>query len=279
MEQAIDVRVEAVLIDRVGIHPERRAERHDRPVVEIDQRLSKQVDAILHHPQFQELEGAWRSLAYVVDNVDFRENLFDVGHHPGVERHVQRDDRLGVGRLQAAQVLGRRLTMITFPVRSMIVTVPASSPHSGCSMNAIRSSDGENRARLIQRGVQVRRPPGTGRRPPQQDDDRDLLNRSVTHILAVENTKLVLSVGGVLVLVSALARVADLPWRCVSAGPPGPDPRFERGLHRAEVVERDAYDELLLALVALAVFESDQTVIDQLELEAVAIADGFFAAG
>ena len=58
----------------------REAKRVDKAAVEamiaeIDRRLGRQVDAILHHPDFQRLESAWRSLAYVVANVDFRENV------------------------------------------------------------------------------------------------------------------------------------------------------------------------------------------------------------
>jgi type VI secretion system protein ImpC len=47
----------------------------DQMIVEIDARLSQQVNAILHHPDFQRLESAWRSLKYVVDQVDYRENI------------------------------------------------------------------------------------------------------------------------------------------------------------------------------------------------------------
>ncbi|MCC7540806.1 MAG: type VI secretion system contractile sheath large subunit [Deltaproteobacteria bacterium] len=60
--------------------PNRAAERVDKAIVdamiaEIDQRLSAQVNEILHHPDFQKLESGWRSLKYVIDNVDFRENI------------------------------------------------------------------------------------------------------------------------------------------------------------------------------------------------------------
>ena len=44
----------------------------DSMIAELDQRLSKQVNEILHHPTFQKLESAWRSLKYLVDNVNFR---------------------------------------------------------------------------------------------------------------------------------------------------------------------------------------------------------------
>ncbi len=47
----------------------------DQMIVEIDARLSQQVNSILHHPDFQRLESAWRGLRYVVDQVDFRENV------------------------------------------------------------------------------------------------------------------------------------------------------------------------------------------------------------
>jgi type VI secretion system protein ImpC len=44
-------------------------------ISEIDQQLSSQVNAILHNDQFQKLESAWRSLWYLVDNTEFRQNI------------------------------------------------------------------------------------------------------------------------------------------------------------------------------------------------------------
>ncbi len=60
--------------------PQRANEKVDRAlidamIVEIDQKISKQLDAILHHPDFQKLESAWRGLKFVIDRVDFRENI------------------------------------------------------------------------------------------------------------------------------------------------------------------------------------------------------------
>src|SRR5690606_7719447 len=60
--------------------PKRANEKVDKSVVDqmiadIDQRLSKQVDEILHDPKFQQLESAWRGLKFAVDRVDFRENI------------------------------------------------------------------------------------------------------------------------------------------------------------------------------------------------------------
>lgn len=47
----------------------------DRMIAEIDRKLSVQVDEILHHPDFQQLESSWRSLKLLVDKTDFRENI------------------------------------------------------------------------------------------------------------------------------------------------------------------------------------------------------------
>ncbi len=47
----------------------------DDMIAEIDRKLSMQVDEIMHHPQFQELESAWRSLKFLVDRTNFRENI------------------------------------------------------------------------------------------------------------------------------------------------------------------------------------------------------------
>lgn len=47
----------------------------DAMIAELDGRISAQVNEILHHKDFQKMESAWRSLKYVVDNVDFRENV------------------------------------------------------------------------------------------------------------------------------------------------------------------------------------------------------------
>ncbi|MBD3298658.1 MAG: type VI secretion system contractile sheath large subunit [candidate division Zixibacteria bacterium] len=60
--------------------PERKGERVQQKLVdemisEIDQKMSKQVDQVLHHPEFQRLESAWRGLKFVIDRSDFRENI------------------------------------------------------------------------------------------------------------------------------------------------------------------------------------------------------------
>ncbi len=62
--------------------------RVDQMIAEVDRVLSKQMDAILHQPEFQQLESAWRGLKLLVDRTDFRENIkLEV-------LHVSKDDLL-----------------------------------------------------------------------------------------------------------------------------------------------------------------------------------------
>jgi len=44
-------------------------------IAEIDQMLSNQVNAILHDPEFQKLEGSWRGLSYLVQNTETSTSL------------------------------------------------------------------------------------------------------------------------------------------------------------------------------------------------------------
>jgi type VI secretion system protein ImpC len=60
--------------------PSRRGEKVEQKVVdnmiaEIDKRIGKQVDEVMHNESFQKLESAWRGLKMVVDRSDFRENI------------------------------------------------------------------------------------------------------------------------------------------------------------------------------------------------------------
>ncbi len=47
----------------------------DLMISEIDSKLSSQLDEILHHEKFQQMESSWRGLKLVVDRTDFRENI------------------------------------------------------------------------------------------------------------------------------------------------------------------------------------------------------------
>ena len=62
------------------VEPQRSIERVtaatvDEMIAELDKKLSAQVDMILHDESFQKLESAWRSLKFLVDRTDFRENI------------------------------------------------------------------------------------------------------------------------------------------------------------------------------------------------------------
>lgn len=47
----------------------------ERIIKTLDDKLSKQINLIIHHPDFQQMEGAWRGLAYLVNNTETDENL------------------------------------------------------------------------------------------------------------------------------------------------------------------------------------------------------------
>ncbi|BAI74033.1 hypothetical protein AZL_a05020 (plasmid) [Azospirillum sp. B510] len=47
----------------------------DQMIAEIDAKLGRQIDTILHDDGFQKLETAWRGLKFLVDRTDFRENI------------------------------------------------------------------------------------------------------------------------------------------------------------------------------------------------------------
>lgn len=44
-------------------------------IAEIDKKLGQQVDVIIHHEDFQQLEGSWRGLSYLVNNSETDESL------------------------------------------------------------------------------------------------------------------------------------------------------------------------------------------------------------
>jgi type VI secretion system protein ImpC len=70
--------IQALVVELLA--PKNAQEKVDRTFVdamiaELDKKISKQVDKIVHHPEFQKLESAWRGLKFVVDRTDFRENV------------------------------------------------------------------------------------------------------------------------------------------------------------------------------------------------------------
>jgi len=47
----------------------------DHHIAELDYQISRQLDAVMHHPSFQRTEGLWRGLKHLVDNTDYRQNV------------------------------------------------------------------------------------------------------------------------------------------------------------------------------------------------------------
>lgn len=47
----------------------------DAMIAEIDERITAQINEVLHESRFQKLESTWRSIKYLVDHCDFRENV------------------------------------------------------------------------------------------------------------------------------------------------------------------------------------------------------------
>lgn len=87
-EAKLDKADENYAIARQGIEtfiaamlsPDKSGQRIDRAAIdatiaEIDQRISTQVNEVLHAPELQKLESTWRELKLLVDRVNFRENI------------------------------------------------------------------------------------------------------------------------------------------------------------------------------------------------------------
>ncbi|EFA4465538.1 type VI secretion system contractile sheath large subunit, partial [Escherichia coli] len=47
----------------------------DHHIAELDYQISRQLDAVLHHPEFQKVESLWRGVKSLVDKTDFRRNV------------------------------------------------------------------------------------------------------------------------------------------------------------------------------------------------------------
>lgn len=47
----------------------------DHHIAELDYQISRQLDAALHHPEFQKVESLWRGVKSLVDKTDFRRNV------------------------------------------------------------------------------------------------------------------------------------------------------------------------------------------------------------
>lgn len=47
----------------------------DQHIAELDYQISRQLDAVMHHEEFQAVEGLWRGVKSLIDKTDFRQNV------------------------------------------------------------------------------------------------------------------------------------------------------------------------------------------------------------
>jgi len=47
----------------------------DMAIANLDKKIGAQVNEIIHHPDFQELESSWRGLYFAIERTDFRQNI------------------------------------------------------------------------------------------------------------------------------------------------------------------------------------------------------------
>ena len=74
VETAVQTLAEQVLAETTLISDD-AVETIKAMIGEIDKKLSDQVNEVIHHPDFMELEGGWRGLNYLVNNTDTDEMM------------------------------------------------------------------------------------------------------------------------------------------------------------------------------------------------------------
>jgi type VI secretion system protein ImpC len=47
----------------------------DEHIASLDMQISRQLDAVMHHPDFQRIESIWRGVKSLIDQTDFRQNV------------------------------------------------------------------------------------------------------------------------------------------------------------------------------------------------------------
>ncbi|MDR2142310.1 MAG: type VI secretion system contractile sheath large subunit [Deltaproteobacteria bacterium] len=74
--QATKAGLEAFLSELVKSDPDTKisGDLVDEMIAELDKKITAQVNVVTHDPNFQKLESSWRSLKYLVDQTDFRQN-------------------------------------------------------------------------------------------------------------------------------------------------------------------------------------------------------------
>ena len=74
VEQAVKTLAQQAL-ENTGLISDDALRSIEGIIAEIDKKLTEQVNLILHHPDFQQMESAWRGLHYLVNNTESDEML------------------------------------------------------------------------------------------------------------------------------------------------------------------------------------------------------------
>ena len=74
VEQAVRTLAEQVLSDTVIVGSD-AVKTIEGIIAEIDRRLTDQINEIIHHEDFRQLEGSWRGLSYMINNTETDEML------------------------------------------------------------------------------------------------------------------------------------------------------------------------------------------------------------
>src|SRR5690606_12721126 len=75
IENAVQVLAARSLEDTDAVVAEDAIHTIEGLIAEIDRKLSEQINEIIHHPDFQKLEGTWRGLHHLVNNTETDELL------------------------------------------------------------------------------------------------------------------------------------------------------------------------------------------------------------
>jgi type VI secretion system protein ImpC len=81
-EASTDERVTAAVSVFLNLlkHSSNKVERLDKILLDehiasLDAQISRQLDAVMHHPDFQRVESTWRGVKSLIDQTDFRQNV------------------------------------------------------------------------------------------------------------------------------------------------------------------------------------------------------------
>ena len=77
IQESVSTLFEHILGDYENISKETPEvlDKIERVIAEIDRRLTSQLNIILHHQDFQKLEGSWRGLHYLVNGTETSDQL------------------------------------------------------------------------------------------------------------------------------------------------------------------------------------------------------------